>query len=286
MRSLRTTGCRARIIVLAPLRIVDDLSRSEQAIFRTCGAQLISYGDASTLWWEPAYILRFALFFDFLHSHAKEFDRVFLVELSDVVFQRDPFTSDIAAESIYFVEEGVDLDGSDLEKKEFQKLGVRFSEFRSRALVTNSIFGGGIEPVLVFLDMYYTYYRFTYSDYPASSELAYFLYCYYSFATNSRRLKARTLKGTSGFLAFRYLQSPTGDFRPGFVKDPTNTTIAIAAIHIDENVDFLYSYYDACPRGKMRPPVYLRGVPVAYMEGKIDRHGKPIEDDDDNDAEE
>ncbi|MBU3666502.1 MAG: hypothetical protein FGM15_11595 [Chthoniobacterales bacterium] len=112
--SLKSTGYAGRIVVFTA-----NLGRRSRSLYAAAGAEVIDHGvhlhrvlrrplqmlfwksvrmrpDAgsfSTPWdrLQQPNLLRWSLYRRFLAEHAPEFDRVLLVDLRDVFFQRDPF---------------------------------------------------------------------------------------------------------------------------------------------------------------------------------------------------
>jgi hypothetical protein len=200
------------------------------------------------------------------------------------MFQGDPFSSDLTGDAIFFVDEGVALDGAQLERVEFLRLKPKPVLFRGRPLVTSNIFGGGVKHCLVFLDMYLTYVPMVYNASEGVSEHSYFLLCYYTFAAASRRMKAKLLGPSNGIVGLAYYELKKGRESPGYIK--TRDGVYASTInHFTASRRFRYDFYDACPRGRLKSKNYMALIPEGYMNGTLDRTGKVIisEDDEEDD---
>jgi hypothetical protein len=47
-------------------------------------------------------------------------------------------------------------------------------------------------------------------------------------------------------------------------------------MHYHRINQFVHSYYDACPREKMKANEYMPSISEGYMNGTLDRFGKPV----------
>jgi hypothetical protein len=272
-RSIRTVGCNARVILLTGEATLLKFTKSERVIIKNCGVETVSFGRVQCLWWENDLLLRFAVLYDYLYPRREIFSRILLLRTSDVMFQADPFTSDIRSDSISFVAEDVTLNGSRYEKFDFQKLPIKWDELKDQELLTDSVLVGGPNPLLVFLDMYIFYYSMAFADSERTSELAYFMYCFYQFVRRSKRLSHQILTNTSGIVGLGYYNYDGIAYEVGELKVLKTRQFASIVMHYPRNNKFLHSYYDACPRDRMKAGDYMPQVAEGYMNGTLDRFG-------------
>jgi hypothetical protein len=174
------TGYAGRIVVFAA-----NLGRSDRERYRCAGAEVIDHGlhlhrvlrrPLQMLFWgrvrmrkdagsfsppwdrlQQANVLRWSLYRRYLAKHREEFDRVLMVDLRDVFFQRDPF-------------EGVDPDLLRVHAEEGD-ITVRQSEWNTLAMrrafgeagaarwgdlcvSCSGVVAGGIQPVLTYLEAF------------------------------------------------------------------------------------------------------------------------------------
>ena len=178
--TLAQAGYAGRIVVFAA-----NLGRSDRERYRRMGADVIDHGmhlhrvlrrPLQMLLWkrvrmrkdagsfsppwdrlQQANVLRWSLYRRYLSEHREEFDRVLMVDLRDVCFQRDPF-------------EGVDPDLLRVHAEEGD-ITVRQSEWNTLAMrrafgeagaarwdnlrvSCSGVVAGGIEPVLTYLEAF------------------------------------------------------------------------------------------------------------------------------------
>ncbi|EAX97164.1 hypothetical protein TVAG_116820 [Trichomonas vaginalis G3] len=89
LRSLRSTGCKARVVLITEKNISDEF-REE---FRKCGITIayLPFIDEMNFSIAQAQTFRFPAMHDFLDHYSKRFDRVMYFDLFDTFFQKDPF---------------------------------------------------------------------------------------------------------------------------------------------------------------------------------------------------
>jgi hypothetical protein len=247
-RSVRTTGCAARIVVLLRPGVA---SPAESKVLKLCGGNLVEV-DAMG---DEEVILKICVYYDFLYMHRREFERVLFVEMSDVMLQGDPFTSDIHTDGLYLV------------KVRQQKGQVELSEL---------IFGGGVEASLVFLDISLSYYLHIFEG---VSDVVNLAEIYRLIVSRSKRVRSTILGPQNGFVDLAYEDISRGDERPGSVATGDGVRASVVG-RFSHNRLFAYNYYDRCPRGRLKLTTYMRSIPEGYMNGTIDRHGNAIEGDD------
>jgi hypothetical protein len=275
-RSVRTVGCNAQVVILSNPATFAKLTKSEENIISNCGVTLVSYGQVASLRWETEVIFRFSVIYDYLYHHKHLFGRVFIVRLSDVMFQSDPFTPDISSDSVYFVQQETTLNDMRTEKYEFRNLPVNFEEFQDRKIISNCVLAGGPDPLLIFLDIYLYLYSMIVMDIEQTSETAFFMYCVWQFAGRSKRLSYRMLTNSSGIVSMATFIYPTIDQRVGNVIIPKTGKHASVIMNYYSINRFVHSYYDACPREKMKANDYMPAISEGYINGTLDRFGKPV----------
>ena len=178
--TLAQTGYAGRIVVFAA-----NLGRSDRERYRRAGAEVIDHGlhlhrvlrrPLQMLLWkrvrmwkdagsfsppwdrlQQANVLRWSLYRRYLSERREEFDRVLMVDLRDVCYQRDPFGGVDSDLLRIHAEEGditVRQSGwnSLAVRRAFGEQGVaRWGDLR---VSCSGVVAGGIEPVLTYLEAF------------------------------------------------------------------------------------------------------------------------------------
>lgn len=97
IQSLRSTGCKAQVLLIVDNTLLNFTKIVTPTFFEDCGVNLVSIGDTTNKIKRLVYyyyIKHFSTAF-FLNSH-RGFNRVFVTDVSDVVFQQNPFQLQIS----------------------------------------------------------------------------------------------------------------------------------------------------------------------------------------------
>lgn len=95
IRSLRSTGCKAAVVVFLDSKARQVMTPSEKIIFEKCGMILIDIGDFLPPYNQHVFEARHIFFFAFLRRFQHLYDRILLLDLADSFIQYDPFTDEI-----------------------------------------------------------------------------------------------------------------------------------------------------------------------------------------------
>jgi hypothetical protein len=94
VRTLRSTGCKATIVVFIDSKFRWSLTEEQESLFQACRVDFVKLGQLLIPFDESMFIGRHYLFYDFLKEFRSFFDRVIIVDMTDTIFQMDPFTTD------------------------------------------------------------------------------------------------------------------------------------------------------------------------------------------------
>jgi hypothetical protein len=159
VRSLRSTGCRATIAVIADRVAVKTLRPGQLALFEACGCKVFDAGPiAGEMGW-AFFIFRHVLAYFFLKDRMNLFRRALVCDLYDTVFQGDPFCSLVTHDFVGISGESVPCD-------QRQKACARWLTGR-RSLPwwietpckNAGVFIGGVSQLVVFFEVYLAYVR-------------------------------------------------------------------------------------------------------------------------------
>lgn len=107
VRTLRATGCRARIILF--INESQPLTEGFTSIVQCCGVEVVYVNHDSYALTEVPKMSRYYFEQQWLQKHIKEVDRVIHSDTFDVIFQSDPFIPQISRHKLYFTFEPVIL---------------------------------------------------------------------------------------------------------------------------------------------------------------------------------
>lgn len=94
VRTLRSTGCKATVVVFVDQLFMNSLNSRQIKMFVACGVNFINIGQFNQPYRDKVYEARHLLIYDFLLKYRSDFDRVIFIDMADSFFQMDPFTTD------------------------------------------------------------------------------------------------------------------------------------------------------------------------------------------------
>ena len=166
MRTLRTTGSKCSVVLLTDDQAyIDPISLR---IVTECGLQIIrcgnmelpKIGEDSYKWSAYSYIYYYLR--AFLSQNIDKFDRVIICDLFDVVFQGDPFNTQVTYDYINAIDEGVYLKDSEYNIRWIHYAGpVELTqEDLDTPYICSGYFSGSAKNMLHLLDVFCEYVDF------------------------------------------------------------------------------------------------------------------------------
>ena len=146
VRSLRTTGSMASIVLLMDDKAFNSLSPDTVRLLKNCSIQWFNIGVVNKLKKSSSiFAQKHIIAYDFIYKSASMFDRMLLIDLYDVVFQDDPFFSEVDPNSLIIIKEAR-LFGDDPKNRERVEAVMKMNKFMydSHALNGGVIYGSPI----------------------------------------------------------------------------------------------------------------------------------------------
>jgi hypothetical protein len=104
VRTLRTTGCKATLVVLVDNFALRSLTKNHLKQIENCGVNFVNLknfriGYLDSTRWIPIT--------DYIMKHRQMIDRIIMMDGFDVVFQGDPFSTRFGKDHLYFTTENI-----------------------------------------------------------------------------------------------------------------------------------------------------------------------------------
>jgi hypothetical protein len=116
VRTLRTTGSRATLVVLTDQVISAEANPSLSSFLDACGCSLLPVPKKDNIIHRASiseiYMARIQMCYDFLKERYWLFDRVLLADIFDTVFQGDPFYKGLGRDFVALSEESFSCSGN------------------------------------------------------------------------------------------------------------------------------------------------------------------------------
>jgi len=153
IRTLRTTGCRARVILF-----LDNLNQIDfywKKILKLCDIEVVLVHYQSDVIHSAPKLSRYYHEYEWLKNNIKDVNRVLHTDTFDVIFQSDPFISDINESNLYFTLEPVTLSESLWTEKWIEQCyGLEVvQDFSSEFVSCSGVTLGGAKPYFKYLEI-------------------------------------------------------------------------------------------------------------------------------------
>ena len=249
MRTLRTTGCKAKCVLLMDEKAILSLTKSTVECVNECGGQIINCGKIKFSDLRDCQTLVYLLCYEFIYYNIHRIRRVIIVDLFDTVFQGDPFNSQVGGRYLNILDEGSDFTtysgyiNEQWMRKFNYDLPDRFAE--QKYLCTGYI-GGDVDVIFKFLRLFYQYMSLG----KGKTDQGEVNYLYFSgiLEKNGIHIVPERMTELVRHTAYVRLQKyeMMGEVRT--IKD--KNTYASIIHHYYCNPNFILSLYYSCPRGK------------------------------------
>ena len=160
VRMLRTVQCNAKLFILADSVAYEMLKRYIfTSYFQDCDVVAIDcgkfIGNITNRW--PLYQMKTFVYRDFLHSYYHLFDRVFMCDMADSVFQSDPFKDFMHEDAAFNYVENISIyDEMETYDDIYEKLKSNISD--DSFIITPAAYFGKPSEVLKLLDLVESYF--------------------------------------------------------------------------------------------------------------------------------
>lgn len=156
VRSVRTTGCKATIIILFDEKAYGKLTDDIYALFKNCSVNCYNIGHVNK--WNNSnsiFAIKHLIAYDFIYKTAYLFDRILLIDLLDVVFQDDPFFEAVDPDALTIIKEAR-LFKDDSKNVERITPLIKYNKSMASSQVLNAgIFYGSPEILMKFETLYF-----------------------------------------------------------------------------------------------------------------------------------
>ncbi|EAY07380.1 hypothetical protein TVAG_204870 [Trichomonas vaginalis G3] len=155
MRSLRSTGCSAIVIIFCDNLAIKKLSGYQQVLLTNCGAVLINIGYMDKKYVKNPFENRHPLFYTFLYHYKHLMDRVIIMDLLDSVFQEDPFSSAFTSTTMAATTEMLKFSQCEINTDWVSKADPNYAKdfYENRTPLCFGMVYGGINCILKFYDI-------------------------------------------------------------------------------------------------------------------------------------
>jgi hypothetical protein len=203
LRTLRTTGTRARIILF--LDNAETASVDWLRFFQACDIEPVFVEHVNPVIRSAPKLSRYYFYQQWLLKHIDEVDRVIHTDTFDVIFQSDPFLPHLNASKLYFTFEPVTLGDSHWTMQWIQQCYGKDSvkPFRRLPVSCSGVTAGGARPFLTYLTVLLAHPVWT-SCFGHSLDQAHHNWLWYNGQFGAAGLEIESLDCNSEFLTMHF----------------------------------------------------------------------------------
>ena len=249
VRSLRSTGCKARIVIFHDEMSLESLNEYVYKLIEDCGVILIDIGVIQPRFVPFPYEVRHPWYYKFLLHFRKDFDRIIISDLSDVFFQTDPFTEEFTNRTMQITTELVTLDKCPINREWVEKADPYYDPvfYQGRITLCFGLFYGSMNAMLSFYDTFFR--KKAWANFRLKTiDQGYLNYYFYrgKFAKNGLHLTA-TLPNDLIISVRGGASNDVIDNETGYVL--MNNTVVIPAMihHYNRICSFISNIKHVCP---------------------------------------
>lgn len=261
VRTLRSTGCKATIVLLIDHLALTDFSENHFRQLHSCGVILHDIG----IFYENKrrYFPGFAMIpiIEYVFKMNQFYNRVLYCDSFDIVFQRDPFSSNLPPDRIQFATERSLYQDTLYNQKWYNELPFP-KIFPTNSFVINSgqIYGES-RLVSKYFDLFLNYYHFKQLTGLLVHDQAYMNFLVYNNHLTNISLKYDIDREYGIFSTTLYVASFHGAVIFGNIQDNSDTIQAAVIHQFDRNSTLRNLVLASCPQGAFPVSNFIRYYP-------------------------
>lgn len=203
LRTLRTTGTRARIILFLDKH--STVSEKWRKMFYACDVEPVFITHTNAVIESAPKLSRYYFYQQWLRAHINEVDRVLHTDTFDVIFQSDPFIPQFNSSKLYFTIEPVTLGGSSWTEQWIEQCYDinTVMKYSDRPVSCSGVTIGGARQFLLYLDILLSTPKWT-TCFGHSLDQAHHNYLYYTGEFKNHGLEIEGLDCNSNFLTMHF----------------------------------------------------------------------------------
>ena len=249
IRSLRTTGCKAKVIVFHDDQSLQTLTPYMLDLIKNCGIIMINIGTVTEKFVRHTYELRHTWYFAFMKKYRNDFDRIIVSDISDVFFQADPFTTEFTNNTFQATTELIGLDKEDQNRDWIKSIQPNFDDmfWYGRIPLCFGLLYGSMETWITFYNILYEQDDWKHFEVKTIDQGYLNVYFYHNlFADNGLHITATmpddlivSARGTTGILG--------NDIETKYVLLKDSTKIPAMIHHYNRVCLFIDNIQEVCP---------------------------------------
>lgn len=156
LRSIRTTGCNASVVIHITKFVNRSIGSSLIKQIEKCGIHFLIMPEVVRPENIHGNLLRHAFFAYFINKFKKDFNRILILDIYDTVFQKDPFAKDFPKDKVVFSYESVNFTKNKSNMGWLEKLDPDFKamKYDGKFPLCSGLFVGTTNSMISFYNKY------------------------------------------------------------------------------------------------------------------------------------
>lgn len=163
VRTLRSIGCLAQFFMIVDDLFFNQLPKANIEFLKNCGCIIVNTGQSQIRVPQNLHYYRYFCYRNFLEKKT-EFSRVMSLDIYDVVFQGDPFTTHIVIDSIYYTTEAATIESNSCNagwvRYAMNNTGD-FNSMKDKFIINGGIILGGYKPYMCFIKLFLDFTKYS-----------------------------------------------------------------------------------------------------------------------------
>jgi len=269
VRSLRTTGCLASIVIITDDSAYESISIPTLRLLSQCGCYLINIGKFPDVSRREFWAWRYLMIDKFISTHLQYIDRILIIDLFDTIFQGDPFCSFVSKRKLYLSSEFQAIKDCYVNNKWMEDIAGESHKLMNHNDIINggTLLGGAIQVhqmIRLFISQFNT------NDLSAlkADDQGYINFITYSGMLENYSIQYEIDKLGELIVSINKIVAVyriPNNFHIGEYRLKRDRRFPPVIHQFKFNAEQLLSVVRACPRGRLKQPNYLPYLPDSLV---------------------
>ncbi|OHT15064.1 hypothetical protein TRFO_42715 [Tritrichomonas foetus] len=253
----RAVGGKATVIVLCDHNSSKKIDAKTREIYKKCGGYIIDVGDLKFISVSHVFSTKMYLCYDFLrytlHISSLRMNRVMIIDISDIVFQGDPFNKMVSSKNnvITFVGEHLPFKIDGYWTKRVKNIPhINLTYFYKKPVINGGTYAANRATLIKYFNLYFRYVDFANPKSIKSDDQAYINFLHYMNITKIAGFKSKLIEENEGYVMIYStpgIIKKLSSYQYGNIRSPFSVNKTIIVHQFDRSIKITKSIVSSCP---------------------------------------
>ena len=247
----RGCGGKATVVILIDDRAYNQIEEVVFETYKNCGGFIINIGKYQIYSKPHIFASKLQICHDFIWRYQSVMNRVIVIDISDIIFQGDPFNNMIEKGVISFVGEHLPFGLSWWTRKIHKLKGIHYSNYHLKPVINGGTYGSDVQTVIRYLETFNLLYSVDYYTTIDQDDQAYMNVLVYEGYLDNFNIKWKIIEEHEGYVIIlktpgvikALISSKFGEIQTSFARDKP-----IIIHQYDRHCEIVKTFYETCPR--------------------------------------